>query len=218
MTNIYALFCLVSSYFVYKYILKDIYHHFKNKGIVQETCCEASYVVPSTQYDRIEGPKFRRRNIKSTASGTGTARDADSRKKHSFKHCDTKEQVPLPFPAGRNTYQIMSARPSKLPTVASSVLVESSVPLPIGCQRKIPELPYDFFGDSAEKVFHQRRAKTKLSPCLLQRNRAELALQSSAGKCRTYLTHRYHRPCESHFRHLYLPSSLLLAVHQYIYR
>ena len=151
LTNIYALFCLVSSYFVYKYILKDIYHHFKDKGVVQETRYEASYVVPSTQYDRIEGPKFRRRNIKSAASGTGTARDADSRRKHSFKNRDTKEQVPLPFPAGRNTYQIMSARPSNLPTVASSVLVESSAPLPIGCQRKIPELPYDFFGDSAEK-------------------------------------------------------------------
>ena len=106
--------------------LKDVYSYFQSKHAVQETVYEASYIVPSTQYDRIEGPKFRRRNVQSLASGTEKVREADFQHKHSSKHRSTQEQVALPFPAGRNTYQIMSARPSKLPTVASSVLVESS--------------------------------------------------------------------------------------------
>ena len=77
LTNVYALFCLISSYFVYKYILKDVYSYFQSKHAVQETVYEASYIVPSTQYDRIEGPKFRRRHIQSLASGTEKVREAD---------------------------------------------------------------------------------------------------------------------------------------------
>ena len=73
---------------------------FKANTQVQETVYEASYIVPSTQYDRIEGPKFRRRHVQSIASGTEKVREADFQDKHSSKHRSTQEQVALPFPAG----------------------------------------------------------------------------------------------------------------------
>ena len=51
-------------------IFQKMYIPIFKANTVQETVYEASYIVPSTQYDRIEGPKFRRRHIQSLASGT----------------------------------------------------------------------------------------------------------------------------------------------------
>ena len=128
-------------------------------------------------------------------------READFQHKHSSKHRSTQEQVALPFPAGRNTYQIMSARPSNLPTVGSSVLVESSLPLPLGCQRKIPELPYDFFGDRAERSGSAHVENNSRSMFVSKKSR-RISPQSFAGN-RKFLNTGISVRAKNRFHRLY---------------
>ena len=106
------------------------------------------------------------------------------------------EPVSLPFPLGKNnnTTHIKNAKLGKLPEKASSVLIESNIPLPLGCQRKIPEIPYDFFGCQRTVWYPSRRLKKITCPC-------EGCFPVGPRKARNKFTKQHPYFPEAHFCH-----------------
>ena len=141
--------CILLAFFLYKYSLKIIGSKTKRKKY-QNTIYETKYNVPHNNYDYVKAPILRKRNSKINDIQPQEQQNVYMKNRKQYNNTSSlNEPVSLPFPLGKNnnTTYIKNAKLGKLPEKASSVLIESNIPLPLGCQRKIPEIPYDFFGD-----------------------------------------------------------------------